>query len=249
MTPNADPELATRAARLMARCDRLAACTEEPGRITRTYGSPALVAAMALVAGWMGEAGLETRRDAAGNLLGRLPAAEPDAPVLLLGSHLDSVRDAGRYDGPLGVLAALDAVGHVAATGRRLPVTLEVAAFADEEGLRFHTAYLGSRGYVGTFDPALLDLVGADGISLRAACAALGGDPDALARGLHPPPVLKGYVEVHIEQGPALERLAAPLAVVSAIAGQARFAVAFTGEAGHAGTVAMDLRRDALRGA
>ena len=249
MALDRDPLLATRAARVMARCDRLAACTEEPGTITRSYGSPALGEAMALVEGWMREAGLETRRDAVGNLLGRLPAADPDAPVLVLGSHLDSVRDAGRYDGPLGVLTAVEAVGRVAASGRRRATALEVAAFADEEGLRFQTAYLGSRGYAGSFDPSHLDLVDAAGVSLREACSAAGGDPEALSSGAPPPTDLAGYVEVHIEQGPALERLGAPLAVVSAIAGQSRIGVTFTGEAGHAGTVAMDLRRDALLGA
>ncbi|MBA3413901.1 MAG: hydantoinase/carbamoylase family amidase, partial [Chloroflexia bacterium] len=243
------PHLATRAARIMARCDRLAACTEEPGAITRPYGSAALVRAMALVEGWMREAGLETRRDAVGNLLGRRPASVPDAPVLVLGSHLDSVRDAGRYDGPLGVLVALEAVGQVAASGQRRSITLEVAIFADEEGLRFQTAYLGSSGYAGSFDPPHLDLVDSAGVSLRDACTAAGGDPDQLQAGVPRPTGLVGYVEVHIEQGPALERLGAPLAIVSAIAGQSRIAVTFTGEAGHAGTVAMGARRDALLGA
>ena len=249
MALNHDPGLTTRASRVMARCDRLAACTEESGAIVRSYGSAALVEAMVLVEGWMREAGIETRRDAVGNLLGRLPGPDPEAAALVLGSHLDSVRDAGRYDGPLGVLVALDAVAQVALSGRRQPVALEVAAFADEEGLRFHTAYLGSSGYVGSLDRALLELVDASGVSLRDACLAIGGDPETLSAGAPPPTGLEGYVEVHIEQGPALERLGAPLAVVSAIAGQSRVGGTFTGEAGHAGTVPMDERHDALLGA
>ncbi|MGI9255074.1 MAG: Zn-dependent hydrolase, partial [Thermomicrobiales bacterium] len=168
--------------------------------------------------------------------------------VLAIGSHLDSVRYAGRYDGPLGVLLAL-----AAAESRQgkpgLPFHLDVVAFADEEGLRFHTTYLGSRAFAGCFDPALLDLTDSDGITLAEAGRACGGDPAAL---LACPPSadrLLGYIEAHIEQGPALEALDAPLAVVTAIAGQTRVSLGFTGMAGHAGTVAMNLRRDALAAA
>ncbi|MBA3416313.1 MAG: hydantoinase/carbamoylase family amidase, partial [Chloroflexia bacterium] len=143
----------------------------------------------------------------------------------------------------------LEAVGQVANAEGRRATALEVAVFADEEGLRFQTAYLGSSGYAGSFDPSHLDLVDDVGVSLRAACTAAGGDPDQLQAGVPRPTGLVGYVEVHIEQGPALERLGAPLAVVSAIAGQSRIAVTFTGEAGHAGTVAMLSRHDALLGA
>ncbi|HEU0116097.1 MAG TPA: allantoate amidohydrolase, partial [Thermomicrobiales bacterium] len=221
--------------------------TERPGAITRPYGTPALRQAQDLVAGWMAAAGLTTRRDAIGNLIGRYEGATDDALLLLLGSHLDSVVDAGRYDGPLGVLIALAAVERLHASNRRLPGAIDLLAFADEEGLRFHTAYLGSRAWAGAFDADLLARADADGVTLAEAARQFGGDPDSLLRAEGPGrPTLLGYVEAHIEQGPALEALGLPLGVVSAIAGQSRVAVAFSGMAGHAGTVAMPLRRDAL---
>ena len=249
MAADHDPGAAERAARAAARCDRLAACSEEPGAITRPYGSRSLREAERLVAAWMEAAGLSARRDAVGNLIGHRPGPTPAAPTLCLGSHLDSVRDAGRWDGPLGVMVAIAVAERLHAEGRALPFALDVLAFADEEGLRFHTAYLGSRAWAGSLDPALLDRADAEGTTLAEAVAAFDGDPDVLRHGTEPPANLLGYVEAHIEQGPALERLAAPLAVVTAIAGQTRVALALAGEAGHAGTVAMPLRRDALVGA
>jgi allantoate deiminase len=241
-----ESDVIERAARTMARCDALAACTEQSGTITRPYGTPALRAAQDLVAGWMAEAGMTTRRDAIGNLIGRSDGDAADAPTLLLGSHLDSVADAGRYDGPLGVLTALAAVERLHAAGRRLPCAVEILAFADEEGLRFHTAYLGSRAWTGAVDAELLARADANGVTLAEAVRDFGGDPDALLRGDTPREPTVGYVEAHIEQGPALDALGLPVGVVSAIAGQSRVAVTFTGMAGHAGTVAMPLRRDAL---
>ncbi len=248
MTPShADSSPAAIARTILDQCDALAACTEESGRITRGYGSPALAEAIALADAWMTAAGLETRRDAAGNLIGRRPASDADAPVLILGSHIDSVRDAGRYDGPLGVLLALAVAEHLV-PAEPLPFHLDVVAFSDEEGLRFHTTYLGSRALAGCFDPVLLEAADPDGITLADACRALGGDPGSLAQCTAPGNLL-GYIEAHIEQGPMLEILDAPLAVVSAIAGQTRIALGFSGTAGHAGTVAMQLRRDALAAA
>ena len=230
----------------MTRCDELAAYTEEPGRITRSYGTPSLAAAREVVARWMREAGLNVRVDAAGNLRGRVECSEPTAPALLLGSHLDSVRDAGRYDGPLGILVGIEAVDRLRDRSQPLPFPVEVIAFADEEGLRFQTTYLGSCTLAGSFDPAFLDLIDADGVSLRQAMETFGGDPEALtATALHPGEAF-GYIEVHIEQGPYLESVDAPVGVVTAISGQSRVLAAFTGEAGHAGTVAMHLRRDPL---
>lgn len=233
----------------MARCDALAPISEEPDRLTRRYGTPALRRTQDAVAGWMTAAGLATRRDAVGNLIGRLEGADPSAGTLLLGSHLDSVRDAGKYDGPLGVLVALAAVEGVVARGDRLPFAIELPAFADEEGLRYGTAYLGSSAYTGALDPANLATVDSDGVPLADAIRAFGGDPDAI-RAEHPPSRdLLGYVEVHIEQGPTLEAMDLPVGVVSAIAGRNQIHAAFAGEAGHAGTVAMDRRRDALAAA
>jgi hydantoinase/carbamoylase family amidase len=230
----------------MTRCDELAAYTEEPGRITRPYGTPALAAARDAVARWMRDAGLEVRTDAVGNVRGRSQGSAPAAPALLLGSHLDSVRDAGRYDGPLGILVALEAVDHLRHRPRPVPFPVEVIAFADEEGLRFQTTYLGSCALAGSFDAAFLDLVDENGVALRAAMEAFGGDPDMLAATTLNDGAALAYLEVHIEQGPYLESVDAPVGVVTAISGQSRILAAFSGEAGHAGTVAMHLRRDPL---
>jgi allantoate deiminase len=230
----------------MARCDELAAYTEEAGRITRSYGTPALTAAREVIARWMRDAGLDVRIDAVGNVRGRLQGSHLTAPALLLGSHFDSVRDAGRYDGPLGILVALEAVDHLRHRPHPVPLPVEVIAFADEEGLRFQTTYLGSCALAGSFDAAFLDLVDENGVTLREAMAAFGGQPDALpATALHPG-AARAYLEVHIEQGPYLESVDAPVGVVTAISGQSRILAAFSGEAGHAGTVAMHLRRDPL---
>lgn len=204
---------------MLARADELAGFTEEPGKITRPLGSRALFGATERVARWMAEAGLQPRSDALGNLAGHRGAGER----LLMGSHLDSVADAGRYDGVLGVLVALE----VAAATQ---VPLEVVAFADEEGLRYGSTFLGSRAYVGRLT--------ADEVAM------IGIEPG--------PPLFGGaraYFEVHIEQGPVLESLGVPLGVVTAIAGQSRFRLTFTGQAGHAGTTPMDLRQDALAAA
>ena len=233
------------AAQVVAHCRALAEISEEPGRLTRPFASPAMTRANAAVGGWMAAAGLRVRQDAAGNLVGRLQGSDPAAGTLLLGSHLDTVRDAGAFDGPLGVLVAVAALGRLTAEGRRLPFAVDVLGFADEEGLRFGTAYLGSRALAGTFDDALLDLVDAEGVVLRDALAAFGGDPAGIARAGRRDERLLGYCEVHIEQGPVLEALDAPVGVVSAIAGATRAEVRFTGRAGHAGTVPMDARRDA----
>jgi hydantoinase/carbamoylase family amidase len=230
----------------MARCDELAAYTEEPGRITRPYGTPALAAARDVIAQWMRDAGLNVRTDAVGNVRGRGQCSEPAAPALLLGSHLDSVRDAGRYDGPLGILVALEAVDHLRHRPQPVPFPVEVIAFADEEGLRFQTTYLGSCALAGSFDAAFLDLVDDNGVSLREAMEAFGGEPDALAATALHAGAAMAYLEVHIEQGPYLESVDAPVGVVTAISGQSRILAAFSGEAGHAGTVAMHLRRDSL---
>jgi allantoate deiminase len=230
----------------MARCAQLARISEEPGRLTRSYASAAMAEADAVVAGWMRDAGLEARLDPAGNLVGRR-AGPAGAPVLLLGSHLDTVRDAGAYDGPLGVVVALEAL---AALGNEaLGFGIDVYAFADEEGLRFGTTYLGSRAVAGTFDLAALDLVDAGGTRLADALRAFGGDPAGLPAASRRGEALLGYVEVHIEQGPVLEVLGAPVGVVSGIAGATRAQAVFTGRAGHAGTLPMALRRDALAAA
>ena len=237
----------TDAATVMQRCDVLAACTEEPGSITRPFASDAMRRAHQYVREWMREAGMAVTRDNIGNLRARYEGTGKG--TLLLGSHLDSVRNAGRYDGPLGVMVAIAAVKRMHDAGRRLPFGLEVLAFADEEGLRFGSTYLGSRAVAGRLDGADLRRTDAGGVTMADAIRAFGGDPEKLGddrwRGDRP----LGYIEVHIEQGPVLEARGLPVGVVPAIAGQSRFEIAFTGEAGHAGTVPMDSRRDALTAA
>jgi allantoate deiminase len=201
--------------------------------------------ANAAVAGWMRAAGMDVRQDTIGNVIGRYEADRAGAKTLLLGSHLDSVVDAGRYDGPLGVLAALACVQQLHDQRRRLPFAIELIGFTEEEGVRY-PSYLGSQVLAGTLDPAALGLADADGITLAEAIRAFGGDPDRLSQARRRGDDLLGYLELHIEQGPVLEARGLPVGVVSAIAGQSRFAVSFAGVAGHAGTVPMELRQDAL---
>lgn len=239
-----DAETARLAETVMQRCDALAACSEDADRITRPFAGDALRRAQELAAGWMRDAGMTVARDNVGNLRGRYPGE--GAATLLIGSHLDSVRDAGRYDGPLGVMVGIAAVQRLHDAAHRLPFAVELLAFADEEGLRFGSTYLGSRAVAGTFDPADLQRTDADGVRMAEAIRAFAGDPEAIADDRWRGGDLLGYVEVHIEQGPVLEGLGLPVGIVSAIAGQNRFRITFTGVAGHAGTVPMDQRRDAL---
>ena len=233
----------------MARAGLLAGYSEESGRLTRRFGTQALAEAGEAVSDWMRAAGMGVRRDAIGNVIGRLEGAEPGAPALLLGSHLDTVPDAGRYDGALGVLAAIAVVERLRERAGELPFALEVVAFADEEGSRFGTAFLGSSVLAGSFDPAALARLDDDGVSLEDAIRGFGGDLGGLEDAAREPGSLAGYAELHIEQGPVLEERGLPVGVVSGIAGQTRAALRFTGRPGHAGTVPMDLRHDALAAA
>jgi allantoate deiminase len=226
-------------AALVARCRELAAISEEEGCLVRPFGSAAMARANALAGGWMAAAGMAVRVDAAGNLVGTVPGHDAAAGTLLLGSHLDTVRDAGAFDGPLGVVTAIACVEELRAREVTLPFALDVYGFSDEEGLRYGTAYLGSGTVAGGLDPAALELRDADGIALR---DALGGDAAGASRAGER---LRGYLEVHIEQGPVLEARGVPVGVVTAIAGATRAEVRLTGAAGHAGTVPMDARRDA----
>jgi len=232
----------TPAQRIVLRLDELARCTDDPPRLTRLAYSPAMRRAHELVGGWMLEAGLAVRVDAVGNLIGRREGTRPGAKTLLFGSHLDSVRDAGRFDGPLGVLLALACAEEC----RALPFALEVIGFIDEEGVRFQSTYLGSRALTGRLGATDLALCDTEGVSLADAIRTFGGAPENLAAECRTPENILGYIEAHIEQGPVLEAGNQPVGVVSAIAGQTRARVRFEGMAGHAGTVPMDLRRDAL---
>lgn len=233
---------------VMERCDVLSRYTEEPNCLTRPFASKAMRQANETVARWMQVAGMHIQYDAIGNLIGRYEGQFAGAKTLLLGSHLDTVRDAGKYDGTLGVLIALSCVERLHQQMVHLPFAIEIVAFADEEGLRYHTTYLGSKAVTGTFDLQALHLTDTDGISMAEAIYAFGGNADLHA--LQTPRWLRddllGYCEVHIEQGPVLEAHNLPVGVVSAIGGQSSITVCFTGEAGHAGTVPMSLRYDAL---
>lgn len=233
-------------AAIARRLEALAAITDEPGRLTRLYLGPAHRRAADLVVAWMEEAGMRARIDAVGTVVGRYEGADPAAGTLLLGSHIDTVRNAGRFDGMLGVVAGIELVNRLVAQRDRYPFALEVVAFGDEEGVRFASALGGSRALAGRFDPAVLDERDENGISRREALIAFGCDPARIPLETRDPADVLGYVEIHIEQGPVLEREGLAVAVVTAINGASRGRVSVTGESGHAGTVPMALRRDAL---
>jgi allantoate deiminase len=232
------------------RLEELALVTDEPGVLTRTFLSPAMARANALVGGWFAEAGGKVEEDGWGNLIGHWPGATKDAATLLLGSHLDSVRNAGRFDGPMGVLVALAALQLLAQRGVKLPIAVDVLGFSDEEGTRFHSAYLGSKALAGVITEAELSLRDGEGISVAEAVAAYQGVKTVMPPAArYPGEGLLGYVEVHLEQGPVLEQKGLALGVVDHIAAQTRLIYEIGGKAGHAGTTPMNLRRDALAGA
>ena len=237
------------ARRILDRCDAVARCSEQADGLTRVFLSPEQRAASELVTAWMREAGLEARIDAIGNVVGRYEGETPGRACLMLGSHLDTVRDAGKYDGMLGVITAIECVGDLHARGRRLPFAIEVVGFADEEGVRFSVTLSGSRAVAGTFDRAALDRTDTAGTTMREALVTYGLDPDRVGDAARKPPDVLAYAELHIEQGPVLEALGLPVGVVTAINGGNRFWIDVAGMAGHAGTVPMNLRRDALAAA
>jgi allantoate deiminase len=230
----------------MQRLAQLATASDSPDGLTRLFLSPAHGKAVAMVERWMHMAGLTTYRDAIGNLVGR---TEISGPVLILGSHIDTVRDAGRYDGTFGVLAAIAALEQLRAGGERLPFGVEVIAFGDEEGVRFPQTLSGARAVAGTFDPAALAGLDEDGTSMATALSAFGGDPEKISQVARQRAEVLGYVELHIEQGPVLEAHDLPVGIVTAINGASRFSVTVAGTAGHAGTVPMSMRCDALAAA
>lgn len=242
-------EAACAAGRVMARCDALAQLSESSEGLTRVYLSSEHLQANALVAQWMQQAGMTTWQDAVGNICGRYEAAQPGAQALLLGSHLDTVRNAGRYDGMLGVLAAIEVVDALNRAGLRGAQAIEIIGFADEEGTRFNIALLGSRGLTGSWPASWLACEDAQGVSVAQALALAGLSADAIFAAQRPVADFSAYLELHIEQGPVLEQEDLALGVVSAINGAHRLHARFTGEAGHAGTVPMRHRRDALAAA
>lgn len=239
-------ELGRRAEAMLA---ELAAFTDGDGKLTRLYLSPAHRRAADHVAGWMAASGLDTAIDALGTVRGRLKPTAPGRAGnrrLLIGSHIDTVVDAGKYDGMLGVVAGLLALDEIRARGVELPFGVDLFAFGDEEGVRFPTTLASSSAIAGCLAPSDLDARDADGVALREALVAFGGDPAGSAALAYARDEALAYLEVHIEQGPVLESEGLPLGVVTSIAGQSRYTITVSGEAGHAGTVPMALRRDAL---
>jgi allantoate deiminase len=234
---------------IVARVNELGNISETSGQLTRVFLTEQHRAAADLILGWMREAGMRAHLDAIGNVCGRYEGKRPGLPCLMLGSHYDTVRDAGKWDGPLGLITAIACVADLNRRGKRLPFALEVSGFADEEGVRFASTLLGSRAVAGTFDESALDSRDRDGNTMREALRQFGLDPDHIGAAARARSELLAYVELHIEQGPVLEAEGLPVGMVTAISGATRLAVALTGTAGHAGTVPMALRRDALSGA
>lgn len=234
---------------IMERIDRLAGISESPDHLARRCYTPEHRQANDLAARWMREAGMTVWQDAVGNMMGRYEGRRAGAPAILLGSHLDTVVMAGKYDGPLGVLSAIDCVRSLNQRGIRFENAVEVACFADEEGVRFQSTYLGSRGLAGTFDAALLARPDRGGVTLAQAMRGFGLDPARIGEAARRKGDIRCYLEVHIEQGPVLEMEGLAVGAVTAIAGATRMTVTVEGGAGHAGTVPMAARRDALAAA
>ena len=234
---------------ILARAELLAAITQDAPRVTRAYLTPEHRCAGERIASWMREAGMSVHWDALGNVVGRYEGDVADAPVLMTGSHLDTVRNAGRYDGLFGILSPIACVADLHRRGLRLPVAIEVVAFGDEEGVRFGVTLIGSKAMAGAFNPAWLDCIDADGLSMRDALREFGGDPDAVASVDRRGKGVVAFIESHIEQGPVLLDAGLSLGVVTAIAGASRIRCVVTGLAGHAGTVPMSARQDALAAA
>lgn len=244
-TPSPD-----RAQTIIARCREIAACTEVAGETTRTFLAPAMREVHALLRGWMEAAGMSVAVDAIGNLRGVYAAASDGAPRLIIGSHLDTVPNAGAFDGVLGVVLAVALAEEL--RGERPPFAIEIVGFSEEEGVRFGKPYLGSLAFSGTFsgafDDELLERTDARGVSMEQAVRDFGLDPEQIASAEMSGDAF-AYLEVHIEQGPVLESQNLQLGVVSAIAGQTRMQLSFTGQANHAGTTPMHLRHDAMAAA
>ena len=246
-TPTTAESLATRAATIISRCRELARITDLPGQTTRLFLSPATRDAHTLLEWWIRQANLTARTDDAGNLRAIRHSAKDDAPTFVLFSHIDTVINAGAFDGPLGVLLALAAIEQLGATP--LPFHIELIAFAEEEGVRFGFPFLSSLAATGQLTPDHLARTDADGITLAEAIRNFGLDPARIAITCPLAPNTFGTLEVHIEQGPVLDKSDSSLAVVEAIVGQSRLELTFEGHANHAGTTPMSLRQDALAAA
>jgi hydantoinase/carbamoylase family amidase len=233
---------------VMTKLAELARFSDDPGKLTRLFLSPAHRLAALAVGHWMADAGMTVRRDALANVIGRYEGLTDGAPALVIGSHIDTVRDAGWYDGNLGVILGLAAIQNLSVQNRRLPFALEVIAFGDEENLRFPTTLLGSRAMAGKVIRQELDKQDSAGLSVAQELIAFGCDPEKFTQAAREPSDIIAYIEVHIEQGPVLDNAGLALGVVTAINGATRWRVQLIGTAGHSGTVPMNARRDALAG-
>ncbi|GAB2874096.1 Zn-dependent hydrolase [Pseudoduganella ginsengisoli] len=236
-------------ATIVAWAEQLGTLSEDQHGLTCTYMTATHRATAIHLAQWMREAGMHAHIDAVGNVVGRFLSTDPQARTLITGSHYDTVRNGGKYDGRQGILTAIAVVKHMNDKGISLPFHLEVIAFAEEEGVRFKSTFLGSSAVIGQFDPELLELKDRDGILLRDVLAEAGQDLSSIDAIARDPSDLLGYVEVHIEQGPVLLDKGLPVGIVSSIAGSRRFQVEFKGVASHAGTTPMALRKDAATAA
>src|SRR5262252_2058781 len=238
-------------AQILEWADQLAGHSDQANSLTVAYLTRAHQTAAAEIAGWMIEAGMQVEIDAVGNVVGRYAAQDPTAKVLLTGSHFDTVRNGGKYDGRLGILLPIAVVKRLHEHGIRVPFHLDVVAFAEEEGLRFQSGYLASSALIGSFDPAWLDALDDDGVSMRDAMRAAGlpGTEEAIRALRRDPARIAAFIEVHIEQGPVLLERGLPLGVVTSIAGSVRMSATVIGRASHAGTTPMTMRRDAAAAA
>ncbi len=231
--------------KILALADELAKHSDAPDNLTCLYLTDAHRAAAAQLRKWMQAAGMSAEIDAVGNVVGRYASSTAGAKTLIVASHYDTVRNAGKYDGRLGILAPLVVVEHLNRTGQQLPFHVDVIAFSEEEGVRFGTAYFGSAAIAGRFDKSVLERRDPSGVSVAQLIRAGGGDPDEIPALARRPQDLLGYLEIHIEQGPVLLHENLPVGIVTAIAGGSRYVLAITGKSGHAGTTPMTARHDA----
>lgn len=238
-----------RAIKVHKRIQEAASCSNDSQSVSRIFGTPAFLDCSAKITFWMQQAGLQTHVDNVGNVRGKWLSKNPNAQTFVIGSHFDTVNNAGKYSGMLGILTGLDVAENLIQSKKELPFNLEIIAFSEEEGVRFHTAYLGSKAVAGVFDPHLLEYKDDENNSIAKVLESLHYNPAQISSDAIPADEWLGYLEIHTEQGPILFNKSIPVGIVQAISGQLRIEINFFGEAGHAGTVPMSMRKDALTAA